>query len=97
MSEQTTTVPPTCQIKSEVQNNPEEEREDEENTTKQEGLDGYLQYQKEEGCVAFQLVKVFINFYGKLIEDVLDSKILEDGRKIVTNGNGYIKAGFEIN
>jgi hypothetical protein len=56
-----------------------------------------VQYQKEEGCVAFQLVKVFINFYGKLIEDVLDSKILEDGRQIVTNGNGYIKAGFEIN
>jgi len=56
-----------------------------------------VQYQKEEGCVAFQLVKVVINFYGKLIEDVLDSKILEDGRQIVTNGNGYIKAGFEIN
>jgi hypothetical protein len=37
-----------------------------------------------------------INFYGKLIEDFLDTKILKDGRQIVTNGNGYIKAGSEI-
>jgi hypothetical protein len=44
----------------------------------------------------FQLVKVVIDFYGKLIEDVLDTKILQDGRQIVTNGNGYIKAGYEI-
>jgi hypothetical protein len=54
------------------------------------------EYQKEECCVAFQLIKVVINFYGKIIEDVLDTKILADGRQIVTNGNGYIKAGYEI-
>ena len=45
MSEQAT-VPPTCQIKSEVQNNPEEV--DEENMTEQELLDGYFQIPKEE-------------------------------------------------
>ena len=54
------------------------------------------EYQQEEGCVAFQSVRVVINFYGKLIEDVLDSKILKDGRQVITNGNGYIKAGYEI-
>ena len=45
MSEQAT-VPPTCQIKSEVQNNPEEV--DEDNMTEQELLDGYFQIPKEE-------------------------------------------------
>ena len=54
------------------------------------------EYQKEEGCVAFQLIQVVINFYGKLIEDVLDTKILQDGRQIVIDGNGYIKAGYEL-
>jgi hypothetical protein len=64
--------------------------------TKMQRVDVPTEYQIEEGCVAFQLVKVVIDFYGKLIEDVLDTKILQDGRQIVTNGNGYIKAGYEI-
>ena len=64
--------------------------------TKMQKVEVPTEYQKEEGCVAFQLVKVVIDFYGKLIEDVLDTKILQDGRQIVTNGNGYIKAGYEI-
>lgn len=64
--------------------------------TKMQRVDVPAEYQKEEGCVAFQTIKVIINFYGKLIEDILDTKILEDGRQIVTNGNGYIKAGYEI-
>lgn len=64
--------------------------------TKMQKVEVPTEYQKEEGCVAFQLVKVVIDFYGKLIEDVLDTKILKDGRQIVTNGNGYIKAGYEI-
>jgi len=64
--------------------------------TKMQKVEVPEEYQEEEGCVAFQLVKVVINFYGKLIEDVLDTKILKDGRQIVTNGNGYIKAGYEI-
>ena len=64
--------------------------------TKMQKVEVPAEYQKEEGCVAFQLVQVVINFYGKLIEDVLDTKILQDGRQIVIDGNGYIKAGYEI-
>lgn len=64
--------------------------------TKMQKVEVPAEYQEEEGCVAFQLIKVVINFYGKVIEDVLDTKILKDGRQIVTNGNGYIKAGYEI-
>jgi hypothetical protein len=64
--------------------------------TKLQKVEVPTEYQKEEGCIAFQLVKVVIDFYGKLIEDVLDTKILEDGRQIIKDGNGYIKAGHEI-
>ena len=64
--------------------------------TKMQRVEVPAEYQIEEGCVAFQLVKVAIDFYGKLIEDVLDTKILQDGRQLVTDGNGYIKAGCEI-
>ena len=64
--------------------------------TKMQKVEVPAEYQKEEGCIAFQLIKVVIDFYGKIIEDVLDTKILEDGRQIVINGNGYIKAGYEI-
>ena len=64
--------------------------------TKMQKVEVPTEYQKEEGCVTFQLVKVVIHFYGKMIEDVLDTKILQDGRQIITNGNGYIKAGYEI-
>ena len=64
--------------------------------TKLQKVEVPAEYQKEEGCIAFQLVKVVIDFYGKLIEDVLDTKILQDGRQIVISGNGYIKAGYEI-
>lgn len=64
--------------------------------TKLQKVEVPAEYQKEEGCIAFQLIKVVIDFYGKLIEDVLDTKILQDGRQIVITGNGYIKAGYEI-
>lgn len=64
--------------------------------TKLQKVEVPAEYQKEEGCIAFQLIKVVIDFYGKLIEDVLDTKILQDGRQIVITGNGYIKSGYEI-
>ena len=48
------------------------------------------------GIVAFQLVNVEINFYGKIITDTLDTKIMKDGKQIVIDGNGYISAGTEI-
>ena len=48
------------------------------------------------GIIGFQLVNVEINFYGKIITDTLDTKIMKDGRQIVIDGNGYISAGTEI-
>lgn len=48
------------------------------------------------GIIGFQLVNVEINFYGKIITDTLDTKIMKDGRQIVLDGNGYISAGTEI-
>ena len=48
------------------------------------------------GIVAFQLVNVEINFYGKIITDTLDTKIMKDGRQIVIDGNGFIPAGYEL-
>lgn len=64
--------------------------------TKMQRVDVPTEFQKEEGCIAFQKIKVLINFYGKLIEDVLDTKILEDGTQFVKDGNGFIKAGYQI-
>ena len=55
------------------------------------------QYQKEEGCVAFQLVKLTYIFYGKEMTEVFDTKILPCGTQTVINGNGFIRNGFEIN
>ncbi len=50
----------------------------------------------EKGIVAFQLVRFEYNFYGSNQSDVLDTKIMQDGRQIVIDGNGFIKEGFEI-
>ena len=49
------------------------------------------------GIIAFQLVKMEYRFYGSKQTDVLDTKIMKDGRQIVIDGNGFIKAGYEIN
>ena len=48
------------------------------------------------GIIGIQLVKFDVYFYGKLISDVLDTKIMRDGRQIVIDGNGFIPAGYEI-
>jgi hypothetical protein len=50
----------------------------------------------EMGIVAFQLVKFEYNFYGSEQSDVIDTKIMSDGRQIVIDGNGFIKSGHEI-
>ena len=55
------------------------------------------QYQKEEGCLAFQMIKLTYVFYGKQMTEYFDTKILMNGKQIVINGNGFIKDGFEIN
>ena len=44
--------------------------------TKMQKIEVPTEYQKEEGCVAFQLVKVVIDFYGKLIEDGITLPII---------------------
>jgi hypothetical protein len=56
-----------------------------------------VNYQKEEGCIAFQMVKFTYVFYGKEMTDFLDTKILKNGKQIVCGGNGFINHGFEIN
>ena len=48
------------------------------------------------GIVAFQLVKFTYNFYGSIQTDIIDTKIMKDGKQIIIDGNGFIKAGFEI-
>ena len=48
------------------------------------------------GIIAFQLVKFDVYFYGQLISDVLDTKIMRDGRQFVIDGNGFIPAGSEL-
>jgi hypothetical protein len=48
------------------------------------------------GIVAFQIVTFIINFYGKEIVDTLDTKIMKDGSQIVIDGNGFIKAGYQL-
>jgi hypothetical protein len=55
------------------------------------------EYQKEEGCTAFQMVQLTYSFYGKVMTENFDTKILHNGKQIVINGNGFIKNNFEIN
>ena len=48
------------------------------------------------GIVAFQLVKISYSFYGNEMNEIFDTKIMNDGRQIVIDGNGFIKAGFQL-
>ena len=50
----------------------------------------------EDGIVAFQMVEYVIDFFGNEISNTLDTKIMEDGRQIVIDGDGFVKAGTEI-
>jgi hypothetical protein len=54
------------------------------------------EYMEESGIVAFQLVEFSYSFYGSTETDILDTKIMADGRQIVVDGNGFIDAGTEI-
>ena len=65
--------------------------------TKLQKVDVPAEYQKEEGCIAFQMVELTYFFYGKQMTERFDTKILKTGEQIVINGNGFIKNGFKIN
>jgi hypothetical protein len=54
------------------------------------------EYQKEEGCIAFQLIELSYSFYGQKMTETFDTKILEDGSQFIISGNGFIKDGFRI-
>ena len=56
-----------------------------------------VEYQKEEGCVAFQKIKAEYSFYGSKRTDIFDTKILANGDQFVIDGNGFIKSGTKIN
>lgn len=49
------------------------------------------EFQKEEGCVAFELCEFEYSFYGNKQTCILDTKILSDGTQMVISGNGFIK------
>ena len=48
------------------------------------------------GIVAFQLVKFEIDYFGKIIETIHDTKIMKDGTQLVIGGCGYIKEGYQV-
>jgi hypothetical protein len=56
-----------------------------------------VEFQKQEGCVAFQMVKITYSFYGSEMSELFDTKIIENGKQFIINGNGFIKDGFQIN
>lgn len=55
-----------------------------------------VEFQKEENCVAFQMVRITYSFYGSEMSELFDTKILENGNQFIINGNGFIKDGFQI-
>ena len=48
------------------------------------------------GVVGFEMVRFEYEFYGNKQSDIIDTKVMADGRQIVIDGNGFIKAGTEI-
>jgi len=66
-------------------------------TKKLQRVDVPTEYQQEEGCIAFQMVEITYNFYGKQMSETFDTKILADGSQLVISGNGFIKDNFQLN
>ena len=54
------------------------------------------EFQKEEGCVSFQKVRIQYEFYGKEMVEIFDTKILPNGSQFIIDGNGFIKSGMQI-
>ena len=59
-------------------------------------VEAYEQF-KTEGIVAFQLVNITVDFFGRKMTNRYDTKIMADGRQIVIDGDGWIKDGTLIN
>lgn len=59
-------------------------------------VDVPVEAQESEGCVAFQLIRFTINYFGAKQTFTLDSKIMADGRQFVHGENGWVKYGTEI-
>jgi hypothetical protein len=49
-----------------------------------------------DNIVAFQLVEFTINFFGHIESFILDTKILNDGRQLVIDGNGFIGQDYQV-
>lgn len=49
-----------------------------------------------EGVVAFQLVEFTVDFYGSVVTDTLDTKIMADGSQLVIGGNGFVPGGYLV-
>ena len=60
-------------------------------------VDVPTEYQKEEGCIAFQKVEITFGFYSAKRTQIYDTKILANGKQVVISGDGFIKDGFSIN
>ena len=44
----------------------------------------------------FQMVKFEVDFYGNIQKFSLDTKITNEEKQLVVDGNGFIKAGTDI-
>lgn len=49
-----------------------------------------------DGVVAFQLCSFSYNMWGRDMVSTLDTKVMEDGRQFVIEGDGCIPTGFEL-
>lgn len=57
----------------------------------------FVQNPEKGEVVGFQMIRYTLTFFGKVIEGVLDTKIMQDGSQVVIDGDGYLKEGTNIN
>ena len=53
-------------------------------------------YYLKKGIVAFQLVEITFSFFGRVITETYDTKILKDNRQLIIGGDGFIKNDLDI-
>lgn len=54
------------------------------------------EYLENDGVVAFQLVEVTVNLYGREMVNRLDTRIYEDGKQEIISGTGCIPDSTRI-